>query len=210
MSQNRKLEPDQEMDFYKQMVERYEAGRLPWDSDLPPPEVVDLVNTLRPARALDLGCGYGRASIYLAQRGWRVDAVDFVPQAIEGAIQRAHAATVGDRIDFHVTSVTDLSFLRGPYEFALDVGCLHALSGRGMRAYRNELVRLLSTGASFLLFARIRGPESDESVDPPGLTENTIRSLFADRFVLEKVERGETYIDNDTSWASAWFWFRRI
>jgi len=30
-----------------------------------------------------LGCGPGRASIYLARRGWQVDGVDFIPDAIE-------------------------------------------------------------------------------------------------------------------------------
>ena len=42
-------------------------------------------------RILDLGCGPGRASIYLARLGWQVDGVDFVPQAIATARQRARS-----------------------------------------------------------------------------------------------------------------------
>ena len=41
--------------------------------------------------ALELGCGTGDSSIYLAQHGWQVTAVDYVKQALEKA--RAKAET---------------------------------------------------------------------------------------------------------------------
>lgn len=37
---------------------------------------------LEPGRALDLGCGAGRAALWLADRGWRVTAVDFSEVAL--------------------------------------------------------------------------------------------------------------------------------
>ncbi len=36
-----------------------------------------------PGRALDLGAGTGYVGLYLAQRGWHVDAVDVSPRAVE-------------------------------------------------------------------------------------------------------------------------------
>ncbi|HSN78591.1 MAG TPA: methyltransferase [Anaerolineae bacterium] len=36
-----------------------------------------------PGRALDLGAGTGYVGLYLAQRGWQVDAVDISPRAVE-------------------------------------------------------------------------------------------------------------------------------
>jgi methylase of polypeptide subunit release factors len=36
-----------------------------------------------PGRALDLGAGTGYVGLYLAQRGWQVDAVDVSPRAVE-------------------------------------------------------------------------------------------------------------------------------
>ena len=63
-------------------MERYASGVIPWDDDLPPPELMALVEKQPAGRALDLGCGYGRSSIYLAQHEWEVDGLDFVPQAV--------------------------------------------------------------------------------------------------------------------------------
>ncbi|WP_020494706.1 class I SAM-dependent methyltransferase [Sciscionella marina] len=45
---------------------------------------------LRPGRALDLGCGEGADAIWLAERGWKVTAVDISAVALERA-----AAVVG-------------------------------------------------------------------------------------------------------------------
>lgn len=37
---------------------------------------------LPPGRALDAGCGYGAETLWLAARGWHVDALDFSPTAL--------------------------------------------------------------------------------------------------------------------------------
>jgi len=50
------------------------------------------VGALEPGRALDLACGAGRASIWLAARGWRVTGVDFSDVALD--LARASGADV--------------------------------------------------------------------------------------------------------------------
>lgn len=187
-------------------TERYTSGQIPWDEALPPPEVQEMVATLPPGRALDLGCGYGRTSIYLAQHGWQVDGVDFVPQAIEGAQERAEAANVAAKAHFHVGSVADLAFLPGPYDLAIDVGCMHSLGEPALEAYRDGLQRLLRPGAFYLLFAHLRDEVSDE--EPyRWVNEAFVRGLLAD-FTLEKSELGVTVV-NENSWRSGWFWYKR-
>jgi SAM-dependent methyltransferase len=47
---------------------------------------------LTPGRALDLGCGAGRTAVWLADRGWRVTAVDFSEAAL--SIARQHGRDV--------------------------------------------------------------------------------------------------------------------
>ena len=192
---------------------RYEEGDVPWDAELPPPEVLALVPALPPGRALDLGCGYGRTAIYLAGRGWEVDAVDFVPLALEEARRRAAAAGVA--VTFYEGSVTDLAFLDPPYELALDIGCGHGLDEPGLQAYRDELRRLLRPGARFLFFGRVQpeGQAPAEDDGPPGLDESLFRTLFLGReggFALERYERGITEMEEEDSWPSAWFWLRRL
>ena len=194
---------------YERFVQRYESKQLPWDDALPPPEVVTLVQTLPPGKALDLGCGYGRTAIYLARQGWQVDGIDFVEQAIIEAQARAQAAGVTDQINFYQASVTALNFLKRPYDLAIDIGCLHSLNQDTMlTAYRDELVRLLRSGASYLLFARLRQSPNEEGAS--GLPEATFKALFANDFRLDRLERGITQAKNDSdAWTSGWFWFLR-
>ena len=191
---------------YERLAARYASGDVPWDDDLPPPEVLELISNLPLGKALDLGCGYGRAAIYLASEGWRVDAVDFIPQAIAEATRRA--ADAGEEVRFHVAKVTDLDFLTGHYDFALDVGCGHSLNDEALGRYRDQLYRLLRPEGLFLFFVRIR--ELGQAQEgPTGLEEQTIMGLFANGFVLEWMARGMTETEDGPSWASAWFCFRR-
>ena len=131
------------MSHYERLLEFYQAGPVPWDQPDPPPEVLATVSALSNGRALDLGCGLGRAALYMARSGWEVDGVDFVPQAIEEATARAERAGLAERAHFYVSSVLELDFLHGPYDFALDVGCAHSFGPDELQAYRRELVRLL-------------------------------------------------------------------
>lgn len=200
------MNPEQQESLTR-FIERYTNGQVPWDDTLPPPEVQNLVATLPSGRALDLGCGYGRTSIYLAQRGWEVDGVDFVPQAITEARRRAAEAKALAHIQFHIGSVADLHFAKGPYDLAIDIGCMHSLGEPLQRAYRDELLRLLRPGAAYLLFARLRNPDDDPADGPSGMDETTLRAIFAP-FQLQKSEIGVT-TGEDYSWRSGWFWYLR-
>ncbi len=193
---------------HEQMAQRYASGEVPWDHPLPPPELIALLAETPPGRALDLGCGYGRAAIYLAQRGWQVDGVDFVALAVEEARRRADAA--GVQVAFHHGSVTDLAFLQPPFDLAVDVGCGHNLGPDGWRAYHAELRRLLRPGGLFLLFSHVRegGAEDDGEDTPHGLDETAFLSLFAEGFDAEQIVHGETVMAHGR-WPSAWFWMRR-
>lgn len=59
-----------------QWDERYSGDELVWTST-PNQFLVAEVVGLRPGRAVDLGCGEGRNSIWLAEQGWEVTGIDF-------------------------------------------------------------------------------------------------------------------------------------
>ncbi len=194
-------------DARESFVTRYESGDLPWDDALPPPEVQALARLLPPGRALDLGCGFGRAAIFLARLGWQVTGIDFVPRAI--AVARRRAAAAGVEIAFYEAPVTDLGFLEPPFDLALDVGCLHSLDAPGQAAYAAALRRLLPDMAYYLLFARIHDPDEVEEASFPRPTVAELEALFAEGFTLTRTELGRTAMPDRPAWSSAWFWWRR-
>lgn len=61
-----------------------------------------VAGTLAPGDALDLACGTGRDAVYLAACGWRVTAVDWLPEALDRAarLERACAACIAAPIDW--------------------------------------------------------------------------------------------------------------
>lgn len=206
------------MSNFERLHELYQSGSVPWDQPLPPPEVLEIAKTLPPGQGLDLGCGLGRASLHLAGLGWRMDGVDFVPEAVQEATRRAADAGLADRITFHRASVADLGFLSPEYDFALDVGCAHGLSAQELRAYHGGLLRLLRPGAVYLLFAHL----TDENpAHPPDqatpddaqrrrwVRDEDLRALFSQGFVLDEVIYGQTQVNDQEPWRSAWYWFRR-
>jgi len=195
--------------------DRYLSGNIPWDHELPPPEVLAIIPTLTPGRALDIGCGYGRAAIYLAQQGWSADGVDFVPEAIEGAQKRAAAENLSSgQVRFHCADVTRLGFLEPPYDYALDVGCLHTLEPDELARLNQELCRLLRPGALFMVFAHLRDPLTEVDPERPrGILESVLRQTLLEGeevcLIEEKVEYGITNRPEGSSYASAGFWLRR-
>lgn len=61
---------------------RYAGKDLVWPEE-PASLLVELTGGMPPGKALDLAAGEGRNSIWLARRGWEVDAVDFSDVGVE-------------------------------------------------------------------------------------------------------------------------------
>jgi cyclopropane fatty-acyl-phospholipid synthase-like methyltransferase len=199
-----------DQDRLQSFSERYESGEIPWDDQLPPPELIDLADQLRPGRALDLGSGYGRTSIFLGLRGWQVDGVEFVERAVEESRRRAQKAGVSDLVQFHVADVSELDSLQGPYELAVDIGCMHTLQSPELEAYCDGLSRLLASGAHYLLFAHLRDPLDESEDGRRWIEEDALRQLLARDLSLAHVEHGITQVSDKPPWPSAWFYYRRL
>lgn len=185
---------------HDKMIEKYAMGDTPWTRhDLPPPEVQDMVGRLAAGRALDLGCGHGRASRYLAQHGWQVDGIDFVPQAIAEARDLADGAGLSLTINFWTGDITQLTMLAGLYDFALDVGCAHSLDKAGWQRHYAELMRLLRPGATYLHYGRLATAEKW------GINDVPYQALMGNGFRLTAVTYGLTVMSPTDQWSSAWY-----
>jgi SAM-dependent methyltransferase len=68
----------------QQWDERYGGDELVWTSTPNQFLVAEAVG-LRPGRAVDLACGEGRNSIWLAEQGWEVTGIDFSPVGLAKA-----------------------------------------------------------------------------------------------------------------------------
>lgn len=86
----------------------YEPGR---DQSSSVEEVAELAGE---GHALVLACGAGRNALYLASRGFDVDAVDVSSVAIEMA--RGEAARRGLSVGWHVADVDDFDLGEGRYD----------------------------------------------------------------------------------------------
>jgi SAM-dependent methyltransferase len=108
-----------------------------WDTGIPAPELVRVVEKLPAGSALDLGCGTGTNLRYLSERGRKVTGIDFATEAIRQARRKLGGMdatlVVGD-----VTRM-DAMGLPAPYDLVLDMGCFHNLGEAGQEAYATGL-----------------------------------------------------------------------
>jgi 2-polyprenyl-3-methyl-5-hydroxy-6-metoxy-1,4-benzoquinol methylase len=93
-------------------------GRADWLE--PEPAVQQLVphwHQQGAARVLDLGCGVGRHSLYLAARGFQVTAYDASQSGLDHAARTA--AEQGLALTFRLGHMTELPFADGTFDFVL-------------------------------------------------------------------------------------------
>ncbi len=89
------------------------------------PILAATVGDLPPGAALDLGCGQGGDSLWLAQRGWQVTAVDIADAALQRVNERAAQQRLSDRIHTERHDLAD-SLPRGTWDL-VSAHYLHSL-----------------------------------------------------------------------------------
>lgn len=164
----------------------YRIGFTPWDGHPLATSLRSLVEgiddspPLAPASALDVGCGTGDTSIYLAQHGWQVTGVDFVPKAVNKA--RTKAAAAGVSIDFRHGDATRLSSegLGTGFGLIVDQGCLHGMSGEDRDRYAREVSAVAAPDARLLLVEFTPGG----SIGVPGVEAAEIERRFGPDWTL--------------------------
>ena len=158
----------------------YRDGNLPWDTGQPSSELQRVFrdHTIPPCRALELGCGTGTNSVWLAQQGFEVTATDLAPLAVERAEKRARAAGVTPH--FVVADVLDLPDLDGPFGFFFDRGCYHAVRRSAPQQYAPAVARQLAPGARGLILAGNAREPHDPG--PPVVSEEQLRDELGREF----------------------------
>lgn len=171
--------------FYRQADGHPE--RLPWYREEPGENLVAAVSAREgQGRALDVGCGAGVFSVWLAKHGLRVTGLDLMPEAIAMARAQAEGAEVpvelvcGDLFDYDPEQ---------PFDVVFDSGCLHSLVGGNVAAYRRQLLRWLAPGGDFVLDHWGKRHALDwRPIGPRRRSQGTIEKLFAPELRLVRTE----------------------
>src|SRR5262245_26452146 len=158
----------------------YRVGLVFWQRSSPPADLVALIegpSALSPGRALDLGCGTGTDTIYLATHGWDVTAVDMVPKALATARRNATAAGVAPWfIEGDVTKLRDIG-VGDAYRLLLDFGCFHTLPDDRRRAYVASVAGAAAPGGTLLLYGFRRPPKA--AAMHAGVTTDEVKHRFS-------------------------------
>jgi SAM-dependent methyltransferase len=114
--------------------------------DRPPHPIYDLLDEYLPGEgdALDLGCGGGRGTMRLLERGFRVTAVDTSPYAVQTTRERAPS-------DASLTVVESdfLGFSLDTYDVVTAVYCLFFLPRADLEEFWKRLVDSIRPGGLF-------------------------------------------------------------
>ena len=114
--------------------ERYKSGDTPWDLGQPDFNLIEVV-TKKPilsCKALDIGCGTGDNSIWLAQNRFQVIGTDTSDIALEQAKEKASKANV--ECDFVLVDFLRNKIEGAPFGFVFDRGCFHSFSSEKQNA----------------------------------------------------------------------------
>lgn len=149
---------------------RYKSGNTPWDTGKPDFNLIDTVSqsAIQSCKALDVGCGTGDNSIWLAQNGFQVVGADSSDIAIGKAKEKA--ITAGVECEFISTDFFNTRIEAAPFGFVFDRGCFHSFDASDKRRRFAEKIaaHLIADGLWLTLVGN-----ADEQRNGPGPPQRT-------------------------------------
>ncbi len=145
---------------------RYAGATTPVWHTGPNVWVREVASNLAPGHAVDVAAGEGRHAIWLAELGWRVDAVDFSAVGLARGRALAEERGVGERITWTAADVVAAPPAPDTYDLAV-LAYLH-LAAEAMGAVLRGMAAALTRGGTLLvvghdsanLILGVGGPQS--------------------------------------------------
>jgi len=142
--------------LHEELYRRYQAaGRPGWETvDQMNRTIITLEKMMqnayvpRKGRLLELGCGSGNITLWLAARGYNAFGVDISETAISWAREAGHRRKVN--VDFRVGNVIEmLDYTDDYFDIILDGNLLHCIIGDDRQAALANVRRVLRSGGYF-------------------------------------------------------------
>jgi len=162
----------------EQWNQRYRAGEQLFVE--PSPLVIRFSGELKPGRALDLACGPGRNSLYLAEKGWHVKARDGSPLAIEILRDRARERNLV--IDACVADLEGRGFDIEPGGYDLICDCYYL-----QRSLIPKMKSGVRTGGIVIAIVHLADADQPQGT-PTRARPGELREFFANWKILHDYE----------------------
>jgi len=161
----------------------YATPRAPWDIGRPQRAFVEAADAIR-GRVIDIGCGTGDLSLWLAEQGRTVTGVDFLEKPLEAARQKA--ADRGLAVNFLQMDAVAVGELPELFDSATDCGLFHTFDDAGRKAYVGALTQLLEPGSRVFLLCFADAEPGEHG--PRRVSERELREAFAKSWQVETIE----------------------
>jgi len=130
-----------------------EGENSQWEGEEPTSLATELVDqglVKEGTHLLDLGCGFGRNSNWLASKGAVVDAINIKEEELIEAKKRA--TQQGVNVNYVKADAGELPFTDSSMDVVLDAGCTHMCDEQTQKKSVVEAVRVLKPGGYIQFF----------------------------------------------------------